>query len=663
MSFTSRSRRQERQKRHLITSAVIGLVFLSAAIYLYGNQFRIHLLMNKGRAYVQEGNLDQGLVKFNQVLKFQSNHAQATDAIGLVYLIQGDLIRAEIKYEQAVKLGLSANRRFDHAQLGNSYLARGLYSPAELEFRHALDLTPRNLSARLGHAYSLHALGQVAAAIDEFRKVLAADPAHKAAQAGLNQARQDLERGYMYYIYDRRGSALARYAFLKKTSQRRFYPLGQYAAHVTGYVSTEHGSTGLEKAFAPYFPGNSVTLTINSEWQRTADRAFRWRKGSLVALDPRTGEILAMVNHPSFNPNRIDEDWDKLTKNKNVPLKNRATEGLFKPGSIFKTITAAAALESNLALNKIFPIQCNGSARYDERTFWCWKRHNRVHSLQEAYDTSCNIGMAEIAFALGPDRLYDFAGRFGFGMPLIPPVKSQSLEWSFPISTSLAPASDDSRFSLAEYACGLGEGTLITPLHAAMLAAAVANQGRMMAPILVKEVRNIRGEILAQTAPTVLRTAVSPEVDHILKNIMIDSVRNGIGSKAAVEGFTVAGKTGTTGSSQEGGLNGWFICFAPAENPKIALAVYAEHEGTGMDMAAPIAHNFLKEALTKEFVGEQGQVPPLPEMVSQSAQAQPTVPPAPALSQPLQLQTPLSLQPAPARPVNPAQPPAAVPAR
>jgi penicillin-binding protein A len=602
MSFSSRShRRQMRQKRQLLTFALISLVFLAAAIYLYGNQFRIYLLLNKGRTYIQEGNLDQALARFNQALKLSPNNPQATDAIGLVYLIQGDPVRAEIKYEQAIKLGLTPNRRFNHVKLGDSYLTRGLVAPAELEFRHALDLSPRDAAARLGHAYTLHALGRVTDAIDEYRKVLAQDPNQKVVQASLGRARQDLERGCLYYMYDRRHTALARFSLVNKAPNLRYYALGQYAAHITGYVSAEHGAAGLEKALQPYFPGNEVTLTINAEWQRAADRAFRWRKGSLVAVDPRTGEILAMVNHPSFDPNHLDADWDRLTRNKNTPLKNRATEGLYEPGSIFKTITAAAALETHLALNKVFPIQCRGSARYDDRTFWCWKKHNQVDSMQEALDTSCNIGMAEVGFALGPDRLYEYASRFGFGAPLQPAMKSQALEWSFPIATSQAPPPGDTRFALAEYACGLGEGTLITPLHAALLAATVANGGRMPAPILVKEVRNIRGELLAAATPAILHTPVTPDVAQILKIYMVDTVNNGIGTKASVAGIAVAGKTGTTGNSQEGGLNGWFICFAPADKPQIAVAVFAEHEGTGMDTAAPIAHTFLEDVLKNEY--------------------------------------------------------------
>jgi peptidoglycan glycosyltransferase len=192
--------------------------------------------------------------------------------------------------------------------------------------------------------------------------------------------------------------------------------------------------------------------------------------------------------------------------------------------------------------------------------------------------------------------MYEYANKFGFGAPLTFPFKSELLEWSFPIATSSAPIAKDTRFDQANYACGLGEGTLISPLHAAMLAATIANQGRMMAPYFIKEIRNIRGEVLAEGTPQLLRTPITPGTAAIVKGYMIDTVKHGIGERAQVTGVTVAGKTGTTGDSMHG-LNGWFICFAPAENPTVAVAVYAEKEGSGMDVATPIAHAFLADVL------------------------------------------------------------------
>jgi peptidoglycan glycosyltransferase len=595
MPWFSHSRRHERRKRRLLTGTLIGIIFISAAVYLYGGQLRVYLLMNKGRNYLQEGNLDQALLAFNQVLKLRANDPQAVDAIGLIYLTQGDLVHAEIKYEQAIKLELRANRRFNHLKVGDGYLARGLYAPAELEYRHALDLTPNDAAARLGHALALHALGKVADAIDEYRRTLTLNPDLKLAQAKLNLARQELDRGFIYYIYDRNRNPLARFSILQQFGHR-YYPLAQYGAHITGYTSAEHGQAGLERALASYLPGNTVTLTINADWQRAADRAIGWRKGSLVALDPSTGEILALLNHPTFNPNQIDEDWDRIQRNRNQPLRNMATEGLFMPGSIFKIITASAALESHIDLHRIFPVTCTGAVRYGQKTFWCWRRHGQVDSLQAALDTSCNLAMAEVGFNLGPDRLYEYSNKFGFGTPLVYAFSSDLLECSLPIATSTAPIVNDDRFTLAERSCGLGDNILITPLHAALLAATVANGGRMLTPFLIREIRNVRGEVLAEGSPKLLRTPISSEVAEQLKGYMIDTVKHGISTRAQVEGITVAGKTGTTGDSERG-LSGWFICFAPAEHPKVAVAVYADREGTGMDVAAPIARHFLEEVL------------------------------------------------------------------
>lgn len=590
---SSRLQSRPPARRSILLLTVFLPVFFSAAAYLYAGKIYVVYVMNKGRAALQAGNFEQASAAFNRVLHLQANHAQAIDALGMIYLAQGDLARAEIKYEQAIKHGLKTNRRFNHVKLGNHYLNRGVIPQAELEFKHALELSPRDPAAMLGQALALHALGRLPEAIDMYRKTLSLDPESKLAQNKLNQARQELDRGYIYYMYDRRRNPLARFP-VRPLSALRFYPLAQYAAHLVGYRSEAHGAAGLEAELENYLPGNTVTLTIDSDWQRSADRALGWHKGSLIALDPRTGEILALANHPSFNPNRIDQDWDKITRNKNQPLKNRALENLYTPGSIFKIITASAALETGVNMNRIFPITCVGGTHFSGKTFWCWRRHGRVDSLQAALDTSCNLAMAELGFHLGPDHLYEYSNKFLFGSPIPFAFRSPFINLNLPIATSSAPVVSDQPFDIAERSCGLGDEITISPLHAALLACTIANQGKMMTPYFIKEIANIRGEILGQGSPRVLTSPIQADTARKIKTFMIDAVRHGIGNKAQLPSVAVAGKTGTTGDSRQG-LNGWFICFAPAENPEVALAVYAEKEGTGMDVAAPIAKIFLED--------------------------------------------------------------------
>lgn len=595
LSFRRRQKK-ERQRQRLFALLAILLVFLLAAVYLYGNRIKVSLQMNKGHAYFTQGNLDQALMAFNKVLAMKANYPQAIDAIGLIYLTQGDLVRAEIKYEQAIKHGLKFSRRFDHSKIGYSYLSRGIYPQAELEFNHALDISPKESDAQLGHGLALHALGRLTEAISAYRQSLSLNPDLKLAQEKLNQARDELDRDFITYIYDRHQTPLARYS-VRSQQKKRYYALAQYTSHIIGYTSEEYGQAGLERALAPYLPGNTVTLTIDADWQRAADRAMGWKKGSLVALDPKTGEIKAIINHPFYNPNRIDQDWSRIIKNKNEPLKNRALGGLYKPGSIFKIITSAAAIESELNLDTIFPVNCSGSVRYSQRSFWCWRRHGQIDSLQAALDTSCNIAMAEVAFGLGPDRLYEFSNKFGFGAPITLAFESKMMDISLPIATSLAPMINASRYHLANRSCGLGDDIKITPLHAAMLAATIANQGKMMQPYLIKEIKNIKDDIIGQGKPKVFRTPIKMATAEMIKAFMIDTVAHGIGKKAQVKGFTVAGKTGTTGSSARAGLNGWFISFAPAEDPQVAIAIFVDREGSGKDHAAPIARLFYQEIL------------------------------------------------------------------
>jgi peptidoglycan glycosyltransferase len=165
-------------------------------------------------------------------------------------------------------------------------------------------------------------------------------------------------------------------------------------------------------------------------------------------------------------------------------------------------------------------------------------------------------------------------------------------------ATSLAPMPADNQFALAERACGLGEDYRITPLRAAMLAAAVANHGQLMRPCLIKEVRNIAGEVIASNSPALFHQVMSAETAEKLKDYMIDTTERGIGRKAKVSGVLVAGKTGTARTNKkQKGLDAWFICFAPADKPQVAIAVLAEDEGKGMEVAAPIARSVIQDLI------------------------------------------------------------------
>jgi peptidoglycan glycosyltransferase len=216
-------------------------------------------------------------------------------------------------------------------------------------------------------------------------------------------------------------------------------------------------------------------------------------------------------------------------------------------------------------------------------TLYDWTTHRTIASFTAAFDQSCNVAMARMAPLVGAATLTQFLRAFGFG-------EQDRIDLDIPVAQSRAPLEPDDPMALDMACIGLGNNYRITPLHAAMMAATVANNGVMMAPMLVTD-----SVILART-PKVLRTTMKKETARQLNALMVDFVKNGIGRKARLLRYTVAGKTGTSGNSKRG-LHAWFICFAPAEKPELAMAVLCENGGSGHAVAAPIAQKILSEAL------------------------------------------------------------------
>ena len=262
-------------------------------------------------------------------------------------------------------------------------------------------------------------------------------------------------------------------------------------------------------------------------------------------------------------------------------MKNRAFEGLYEPGSIIKIISSAAAVEKNINLSSVFPFYCKGFTTIDGKIFMDWKKHKLIHNLAEALDASCNVAFARLGFALGEDTLFEFNNRFGFN------AVPKSIE--LPVTASVSPKLGLSRYELAETATGLGPTFRITPLNAAMMASAIADDGVMMSPYLTARLTNINGKVLMENKPAVYKETISRQTAQFITSLMLNDVERGIGAKARVPGLKIAGKTGTSGS-RDPNFHAWFICFAPADNPKIAMAIVAENGGTGKDVAAPIAH-------------------------------------------------------------------------
>lgn len=397
----------------------------------------------------------------------------------------------------------------------------------------------------------------------------------------------------------------------------RTYPQGPLYSNITGYWSVRYGATGIESAERSTLsggtadpatvqqlinqsssgpsPGNNVVLTIDPELQKLASEQLansRTGRGSAMAIDPQTGEILALASQPSYDPNNIGENFQELQNDPDAPLLARATQGLYTPGSVFKTITAAAGLKSGLEPSREFVDDGDYIANGYRVTNYKGRSYGRV-DFTEALALSVNAVFAKIAVEfVGAEPLAQMARSFGFGdtyddFPLA--VTPSSLGGGQPSSWK-----DNYLASL-----GFGQGEVQTNVfEMGMVAASVANEGTMMRPRIIEEIRSPGGVIIENKSPSERREVLDEETAKELQKMMRKVVTDGGAGGAEIEGTTVAGKTGTAEVSS-GEPHSWFIAFAPAEDPEIAVAVLVENGEEGFKSALPIAREMIQEHLNK----------------------------------------------------------------
>lgn len=410
-------------------------------------------------------------------------------------------------------------------------------------------------------------------------------------------------------IYGRGGEKLAE-SIVQGEQIYRQYPYGSLYAHLIGYRSRRLGKTGLEYTFdrellglkgsllkslevrwgVKDIRGNDLYLTIDHRLQEKAQDLLAPYSGAAVVLDPRTGEILAMVSTPGFDPDpeRLDDNWEEIRKDPGHPLMNRATMGLYPPGSTQKIVTAAAGLKNIPGLvSDIY--DCYGEIKIRGRILKDTRAHGEV-DLKRALAVSCNSYFAGLGLRLGAA---DFAGGladFGWG---------ESIDLDFPVQTIPLPRdSIAGPNGLAEASIGQGK-IVVNPLFMAMVAGSIGNDGIMMKPYLVKEIRSSTGDVLRRTEPQILRKTVPPEIAANIRDGMVEVVRSGTGGAASLPGIKVAGKTGSA-ENPAGAPHAWFVAFAPDQEPRVAVSVLVEHGGQGGRVAAPIARELIKLVLTQE---------------------------------------------------------------
>jgi penicillin-binding protein 2 len=453
---------------------------------------------------------------------------------------------------------------------------------------------------------------------------------------------------------------------------RRYYPDGPLVAHLLGYVGEVSeaelanagggyrpgellGKAGLEKAWdeelhgvpggeqvevdalgrrvrvldqVADLPGATLTLTIDRDLQEAADRALGEHDGAIVALDPRTGEVLAMVSHPAYDPNIFArgirrEEWRALVQDHKHPLSNRAVHGQFPPGSTFKVAVAAGAIEQGLAGTGV---NCSGGIPFGNHFFRCWKKggHGPVN-LHRAIVESCDVFFYQAGRRLGIDAIADYARRLGLGLPTGIRLEHEKAG-TIPDSEWKRRRFKQPWFEGETLSVAIGQGYVTaTPLQMANLAATIANGGTRYRPYYVKRINGPDGTLRHEFAPEVVGEArLKPTTLAQVRAGMRDVVMTdaGTGKKARVLGVEVAGKTGTSqvvkmGEDRNRANRGaesmrdhaWFIAFAPVSAPEIAIACIVEHAGGGGGaFAAPVVQQVLEHYFTRD----QGPVPPPP---------------------------------------------------
>lgn len=397
------------------------------------------------------------------------------------------------------------------------------------------------------------------------------------------------------------GTVLAKTVKDKNGKEVRSYPFGDLYAHVVGY--TANGKSGVESTANYYMLtsntyymdkvlnefkqekniGDNVVTTLNPTLQKTAYNALGGNKGAVVVMDPSNGKVLAMVSKPTFDPNTVAANWDSLSKGEGGESKllNRASQGLYAPGSTFKIVTSLAYMEANSDYQN-FSFNCNGSYTEYDHTIRCYK--GAVHGtvdFAKAFAKSCNGSFAHMGLELNSSKFRGTAEKLLF---------NEKLPFSLPYSKSRFEL-DKSTSAAEKMQTGIGQGkTLVSPLHMALITSSIANNGTLMKPYMIDRIQNFNKELVKQFKPEKYGELMNANEAKALQQLMKGVVADGTGTKLNGRGYTAAGKTGTAEySSNKNQTHSWFTGYAEKNGKKLVVTVIAEGAGSGSEVAVPIA--------------------------------------------------------------------------
>lgn len=395
------------------------------------------------------------------------------------------------------------------------------------------------------------------------------------------------------------GTVIATTKVSEDGTETRVYPYDNLFSHVVGYAS--HGKTGIELlanyqllTSHAYFPerfvnevreeknmGDRVVSTLDFTLQKTAYDALGSHDGAVIAMEPSTGKILAMVSKPDYNPNDIESNWNSISGSGGSVLLNRATQGLYPPGSVFKIVTLLEYFREGNDLER-WHYECNGSFTEDDVTIGCYhgKKHGEM-DLKTAFAKSCNGAFAKIGLELDNTKFQDTCNEllFNSDLPLDLPYKK----------SKLSIKKDSETGTVMQTAIGQAT-TEVTPMHMALLTSAIANGGNLMKPYLIDSVENYQGERVKKYMPSSYKKLITAEEAELLQDYMTETVLSGTASALKSELYSAAGKTGTAEfSNDKSKSHAWFAGFSNVEDPDLVVCVIVEDAGSGSEYAVPIA--------------------------------------------------------------------------
>lgn len=406
------------------------------------------------------------------------------------------------------------------------------------------------------------------------------------------------------------GTVLAETKAASDGTETREYPYANLFAHVVGYST--RGNTGIEQLANYYLltssispaeqlknqvkdqksQGDNVVTTLDMDLQRTAYDALGKNRGAVVVLEAQTGRVLAMVSKPDYDPGTINEKWDTLTAEDSPEsgsvLYNRATQGLYAPGSTFKIVTLLEYMRENPDSYADFSFNCKGKVTEGNYTISCYnKKAHGAEDLTKAFAKSCNSAFATIGLSLDESAFKSTCEELLFNTELPSPLTYSKS--SFSLKTDATPAEQ------MMTAIGQGE-TLVSPLHMALIAGAIANDGVLMKPYLLEEVRSAKGATVKTFDTEEYGSLMTADEAAALTEYMKAVVESGTGSKLKDLGFETAGKTGTAEyTSDKSKSHAWFVGFSDTGDQDIAVCVLVEERGSGSEYAVPIARQIFQE--------------------------------------------------------------------